>query len=60
MSYPLDSNGLRRDPQTIFAGVWYYEEQSGITVVTPERLILIPWRKLRASVGRKYKVKEGK
>ncbi len=60
MSYPLDRNGLRRDPQTILTGpkgpeAWFYEEQSGISIITHGNMaITIPWRKLRASVRRKY------
>jgi hypothetical protein len=62
MSYPVDDEGLRRDPQTIEAGAWFYEEHDGLSIiVTPREFSIhlkIPWRKIRASLKRKDRKKK--
>lgn len=55
---------LSRDPQHVCDGLWYYEDNGGISLVidwaklhpkheTAQKIVLIPWRKLRASLKRK-------
>ena len=57
-----DKDGLSLDPLQLDKG-WYYEEKDGVTVCidfvaqnkrTSPAMILIPWRKLKASLKRKY------
>lgn len=67
MTALLDKDGFDRrshrlkQPKNSDKASWYYEERSGLHVYTDSELIgFIPWRSLKASLGRYERLRKDK